>query len=96
MPLFLAILLFSLLIQNHSSSAGTGKKTRYSLDDGLAWRSTEDKDHCISNGKEVIVRKRIILDTGTSGMGNRMMALSSAAIMAVIMDRALTLDWKVI
>ena len=93
-----SLLVWCMLIQNNHSSSLVSKKTKYHTREDaetIFWRSEEDKKYCTGKGEEIRVKKRIVLDLGTSGMGNRMMATSSAAIMAVIMDRTLVLHWKV-
>jgi hypothetical protein len=41
-----------------------------------------------------ILKKKVIIDTGTGGLGNRLIALASAALLAIITDRELEVIWK--
>ena len=50
----------------------------------------------ISSGEEpsCFTKKKIILDVGRSGLGNRLVAIASAAILSIMMNRVLQLVWN--
>lgn len=41
-----------------------------------------------------MIKKKIVLDVGRSGLGNRLVAIASAAVMAIRLDRELDLIWN--
>ena len=46
------------------------------------------------NREDCKQKRKIILDVNKSGLGNRLLGLTSAAMLAVLLDRSLFLNWK--
>jgi hypothetical protein len=40
------------------------------------------------------MKKKIIVDTGVGGLGNRLLAIASTALLAIMTDRQLEVIWK--
>jgi len=47
-----------------------------------------------SSSKSCNVKKKLVLDLGNYGIGNRMLAIASASIFATMSDRILELKWE--
>lgn len=53
------------------------------------------KDIVLDEGdQQCVAKKRLVVDLNLSGLGNRMLALVSASLLAIMMDRVLEIDWQ--
>lgn len=59
-------------------------------------KSLNDLDYCktVTSATDIHTKKRILLDLGLSGLGNRLLAIASTSVMALMMDRVIEIDWK--
>lgn len=61
--------------------------------ENFTFANAKDEIACKATGDVIVVKKRIVLHLGQSGLGNRLLATVSAVVLSVIMDRVLVLDW---
>ena len=50
--------------------------------------------YCSERTTSCITKKKIVLDVGKSGLGNRLSAIASAAILCILTNRVLQLEWE--
>ena len=66
----------------------------YAVDKLDTITDVQDDGEIIKINSDCVFKKKIILNLGVSGLGNRMIALASAAFLAIRMDRVLEIIWE--